>query len=231
MLHWWSPTKNRAPGTLRNPSNTLYSTFSSATQLDIKYVKYVRNDSFEISWLLLKFEKSYNTILQKNYIFIIFRVLLNVFLMYFSSLTHRCNHFLSYWENRRRKLRYIHHTTLKDERKTLQNDKQAALNQTCWPRPFHRCTEINNCSVAYEHVKHLITVQHVECRPARVLAVSLPLAVLAQWSGSHLFSLAPFITAIREVSWLSAAGPPLSPPPTVDRDKQPKLSTQTNCLI
>lgn len=39
-----APTKNRAPGTLRNPSNTLYNTPSAATQLDM--LLRVCNDSF-----------------------------------------------------------------------------------------------------------------------------------------------------------------------------------------
>lgn len=52
-----------------------------------------------------------------------------------------------------------------------------------WPYLSQRTKEINNCSIAYEHVKHLIKTQHLEHRPARVLAVSLPLAVLAWWSG------------------------------------------------
>ncbi len=172
------------------------------------YVIWVCNDYF-------KFKKlhTHNNKMQHSYL--TFRILFNGLSCLFFQWMQQLSLFS---KDCRCKQRQIHNTTLKDERKTLQNDKQATLNQTSWPHPFHRCTEINNCSVACEHVKHLITNQHVECRPAHVLAVSLPLAVLALWSGSHLFSLAPFITTIREVSWLSAAGPPLSPPPAVDRD-------------
>lgn len=54
------------------------------------------------------------------------------------------------------KLRYVRCTASQRGRKTLHNDKQATLNQSSWPHPSQGCTEINNCSVAYEHVKHLI---------------------------------------------------------------------------
>lgn len=60
---------------------------------------------------------------------------------------------------------------------------QPSLNQMSWPYPSQRTQEFNNCSIAYEHVKRLIKTQHLEHRPAHVLAVSLPLAVLAWWSG------------------------------------------------
>lgn len=49
--------------------------------------------------------------------------------------------------------------------------------------------------------------QHQWCSSAQVCdAVCLSLAVLAQWSAWRSFSLAPLITAIKKVSWLSAAG-------------------------
>lgn len=91
---------------------------------------------------------------------------------------------------------------LENDRKTFHIDKQAALNQTTVDHVHSRDAQKSiNCSVTHEHVKHLIkTLQHLECGPARVRAVSLPLAELAWWSGSHLFSLAPLTTAIREVS-------------------------------
>lgn len=60
--------------------------------------------------------------------------------------------------------------------------------------------QTSSLSVMSEHVKQLIKTWHRERGPAHVRPVSLPFAELARQSGSHLFSLAPLTTAIREVS-------------------------------
>lgn len=112
---------------------------------------------------------------------------------------------------------------------TLMADMNPVLTNTEWAV---QCAFTKPGFSECKHVEHQNETQHLEHKPVRVHVVSFPLAVLARWSGSHLFSLAPFTAVIREVRWLSAAGPPLLPPPTTDRAKHTELPktnrTRTN---